>query len=165
MTTTQVATLLGLSRQHVANLGDRGEIPCWRVGTHRRFLQIDVLGYQWRTQGSQVSDAMEKMDLTDRRSLAYGLLIAEKLVVSREPVLEAAQRNLERQRTVHTDGSANHYLDTWEKLLSGPAESILRVLTSLDDEAVALRHAAPFAGVLTDEERRAVIDSTRRAVA
>jgi hypothetical protein len=105
------------------------------------------------------------MGLTDRRSLAFGLLIAEKLVVSIQPIVDQARRNLELQRTVHSDGSADRYLDAWEKLLAAPAESILRVLTSLDEESVALRHAAPFAGVLTDAERLSVIESTRRTAA
>ncbi|MGH3525053.1 MAG: helix-turn-helix domain-containing protein, partial [Mycobacterium sp.] len=34
--TGEVAQLLGVSRQHVANLCDRGEIACVYVGTHRR---------------------------------------------------------------------------------------------------------------------------------
>jgi excisionase family DNA binding protein len=165
MTTTQVAILLGLSRQHVADLGDRGEIPCWKAGTHRRFHRIDVLAYQHRKQAGGRPVTLASMGLTDRRSLAYGLLVAEKLVVSAELVVDQARRNLGVQRKTHSDGSADHYLDAWEKLLAGPAESLVRVLTSLDQESVALRHAAPFAGVLTEAERLSVIESTRRTAA
>ena len=165
MTTTQVAQFLGTSRQHVADLGDRGTIPCWRTGTHRRFHRTDVVAYRERTQMRAEAGALESMNLTDRRSLAYGLLIAQRLVVDTESVLAQARRNLARQKTVHTDGSADRYLNAWEGLLAGPTEAILRVLTSTGDESVDLRHTAPFAGVLTDAERRAVIRSTRRTAA
>ena len=165
MTTTQVAQFLGTSRQHVADLGDRGTIQCWRTGTHRRFHRTDVVAYRERTQVRAKAGAIESMNLADRRSLAYGLLIAEKLLVETESVLAHARRNLAHQQSVHTDGSADRYLNTWEALLAGPTEAILRVLTSTDDESVDFRHAAPFAGVLTDAERRAVIRSTRRMAA
>ena len=91
------------------------------------------------------------MNLSDRRSLAYGLLIAEHLVVSPAAVLASGRKNLRHLRQVHSDGSANRYLNRWSDLLSGPVESILRVLTSMDEESVELRHTAPFAGVLTEE--------------
>ena len=165
MTSTQVAQFLGTSRQHVADLADRGMIPCWRTGTHRRFRRADVVAYQERTQGRAHAGILESMNLTDRRSLAYGLLIAKKLVVAPDPVLGQARRNLARQRTVHTDGSADRYLNAWAELLAGPTEAILNVLTSTDQRSVALRHAAPFAGVLTDADRRSVIRSTRRTAA
>lgn len=51
LTTTQVSAMLGASRQHVADLGDRGEIPCWRAGTHRRFRREDVMAYKEHAPG------------------------------------------------------------------------------------------------------------------
>ena len=165
MTTSQVAEFLCASRQHIADLADRGAIPSWRTGTHRRFRRADVVEYRERTQGHSRAGSFDSMDLTDRRSLAYGLLIGERLVVSPESVLARAQRNLARQRSVHTDGSADRYLTAWAELLAGPTDLILSVLTSTDDSSVALRHAAPFAGVLTEAERRSVIRSTRRSAA
>ena len=157
--------MLGASRQHVADLGDRGEIPCWRAGTHRRFRRQDVLAYKERTQGRSSGGGLDTMNLSDRRSLAFGLLIAEHLIVSPDAVLASGRANLDRLRQVHSDGSANRYLDRWSELLSGPVEAILRVLSSVDEESVDLRHVAPFAGVLTEDERRSVIESTRRSAA
>jgi len=46
---------------------------------------------------------------------------------------------------------------------STPLRPILYVLTSPDEDSVALRHAAPFAGVLSDGEREQVIRATRLA--
>jgi excisionase family DNA binding protein len=164
LTTTEASELLGASRQHVADLGDRGEIPCWRAGSHRRFRREDVMAYKVRIEGPTAGN-LETMNLSDRRSLAYGLLLAERLVVSPDVVLTHARRNLDRLRTVHSDGSADLYLDKWTELLDGPVEAVLHVLTSVDEKSVNLRHAAPFAGVLSNAERRSVIRATRRAAA
>lgn len=164
LTSSQAAQLLGVSRQHVADLADRGEIPSWRAGTHRRFRQEDVVSYRARLQPStNAADQLAMLNLTDRRSLGYGLLIAAKLVAEPGAVIGVAQKNLGRLRAIHSDGSADHYLDRWEELLGGPLETLLRVLTSTDDESIALRHAGPFAGLLTDDERLEIIRATRAA--
>lgn len=42
LTTGETATMLGVSRQHVVDLCDRGELPCTRAGTHRRIRRSDV---------------------------------------------------------------------------------------------------------------------------
>lgn len=43
MTTTQAASLLGVSRPHVIGLIDDGVLSCHKVGSHRRLLRTDVL--------------------------------------------------------------------------------------------------------------------------
>ena len=109
--------------------------------------------------------SIDELELSDRRSLAFGLLLAKRLVVEPEVVRRRAQANLDRLRRVHSDGSADRYLDRWEKLLSGPVEAVLGVLTSLDEDSIDLRHTAPFAGMLTEAERQSVIRTTRRTAA
>jgi hypothetical protein len=106
---------------------------------------------------------MSTMNLSDRRSFVYGLLIAAKLAADPESVLVKARKNLRRLRRVHSDGSADVVLDRWEELLSGPSEMLITVLTSPAPSAVELRHASPFAGVLTEAERNWVIKATRSA--
>ena len=48
----QVAQLLGVRRSTVEDWGRRGELPCVRLGKHRRFLRADVeafvVGRRWR---------------------------------------------------------------------------------------------------------------------
>jgi excisionase family DNA binding protein len=158
LSTTQVAEIFGVSRQHVADLADRGDLPSWRVGRHRRFDRALIM-----SRLRPGPDRLAAMNLTDRRSLAYGLLLSAKLVADPEVVLAKARANLKVMRTALDDGSADPWLDRWEQLLDGPLEPILHVLTSLDEEHVALRHMAPFAGLLTEEERLQIIDATRRA--
>jgi len=101
------------------------------------------------------------MNLTDRRSLAYGLLIAAKLVSRPNEVLGVARRNLDHLRKVHSDGSADRYLNRWEELVDSPLETLIQVLVSTDEESIDLRHASPFAGLVTQAELDEIIRATR----
>jgi excisionase family DNA binding protein len=162
LTSSEAARLLGVSRQHVADLADRGAIRCWRVGTHRRFHRVDVLALLSRLQdASREVVRVDSMNLTDRRSLAYGLLIAAKLVSRPNEVLGVARRNLDHLRKVHSDGSADRYLNRWEELVDSPLETLIQVLVSTDEESIDLRHASPFAGLVTQAELDEIIRATR----
>lgn len=45
-TTQAAANYLGMSRQHLVDLIERGEIPCIHVGKHRRIEFSDLLAYE-----------------------------------------------------------------------------------------------------------------------
>jgi len=47
-TTQAAANYLGVSRQHLVNLTESQEIPCHKVGTHRRIYFKDLLDYDKR---------------------------------------------------------------------------------------------------------------------
>ena len=88
--------------------------------------------------------------------------VAGRLVADPETVLDVAQGNLDRMRAAHPRGQAARWLDEWAKLLDGPAERVLEALTSRAPRFRELRQNSPFAAVLSDDERRAVLEAFSR---
>jgi len=146
LATGEVAALLRSSRQHVVDLCERGLLPYVRVGTHRRVWRADV-------------EAVLRPELTRDQLKALWLhrAVAGQLVMDPATVLSKARVNLDRLRRIHPDGMAAVWLDRWRTVLEGGAEAVLDVLTSRTPNAVELRQNSPFAGVLSEAERRAVL--------
>ncbi len=146
LTTTEAATLLRSSRQHVVDLCERGVLPFVRVGTHRRLARADVL-------------AVLRPELTrdQLKSLWLHRAVAGRLVADPDAVLDRAAKNLQRLQSVHPDGMAAMWLDRWRQVLEAGAEAVLDVLTSRSRDAAELRQNSPFAGVLPEGMRQAVL--------
>lgn len=139
---------MGSSRQHVVDLCDKGVLAHVRVGKHRRIRRCDV-------------DALLRPSLTRDQLKALWLhrAVAGKLVASPEMVLDKARQNLARLHQIHPTGMTAAWLDAWESTLRSGVEAVLDVLTSRDPHAVELRQNSPFAGVLSEQERHAVLDA------
>lgn len=63
-TTQAAAAFLGMSRQHLVDLMDKGEVPHHRVGTHRRVSLKDLRAYQQvrdRTRREAMSGLFRKI--------------------------------------------------------------------------------------------------------
>ncbi|WP_239075658.1 helix-turn-helix domain-containing protein [Planosporangium flavigriseum] len=138
--------LLGSSRQHVVDLCKRGLLPYVKAGTHRRLRRADV-------------EAVLRPELTRDQLKALWLhrAVAGRLVTDPDGVLSKVRANLDRLRQVHRDGMAAMWLDRWQATLDDGVEAVLDALTSRVPHAVELRQNSPFAGVLPETERRAVL--------
>jgi excisionase family DNA binding protein len=53
LTTVEAATMLGVSRQFLVNLLEKGEISYHMVGTHRRIYAQDLLQYKAKRDGQR----------------------------------------------------------------------------------------------------------------
>lgn len=146
LTVGQSAVLLRVPRAHVVDLCLRGLLPYVRVGGHRRLRRTDV-------------EAMLFPLLTREETQVLWLhrAIAGKVVANPRPVLAAAGINLRRLRRLHPDGPEWDWLDRWAAVLDDGVESVLEALTSPALYAIELRRTSPFAGVLSEAERAAVV--------
>jgi transcriptional regulator with XRE-family HTH domain len=133
-----------------------------RLSTLRRIVEAAGMELEWRC--SPVADATAAgFTREDRRSLALHRAIAARLLADPAAVIAKARRNLRVMRRANTDGSADPWFDEWERRLAGPVAAVVEVLVSHDQEARDLRQVTPFAGVLTDDERRAIYAGVQAA--
>jgi excisionase family DNA binding protein len=146
LTTGEAARLLRCSRAYVAGLCLRGLLPYVKVGTQRRVRRADV-------------EALIEPVLTREQleTLWLHRAVAGKVVQNPAPLLAAAEINLRRLRRRHPDGPAAQWLDRWEVVLEDGVETVLDVLTSSGAYAAQLRETSPFAGILSEGERRTVL--------
>jgi excisionase family DNA binding protein len=155
LTTGEAARLLGTSRQHVVDLCNREVLSFESVGSHRRVRRSDVLAFQRHPTTSGLSR-------DQLRSLWLHRTVLGKLLANPERGLYKARRNVRKLQQLHPRGQARRMLDEWQQLLEGPIEGVADVLTSKNQRSVELRQNSPFAGLLTDHERTAVLTSFNR---
>jgi hypothetical protein len=102
---------------------------------------------------------------TETEQLWLHRAIAGKFVANPAALLAAAAINLRRLRRMHPDGYSWEWIDRWQAVIDDGPETVLEALTSSADYAVELRGTSPFAGILSEVERRTVLDAladTRR---
>jgi hypothetical protein len=86
------------------------------------------------------------------RSLAYHRAVAKRL---RKPMVDEARHVLVRWRD--QERIDPRYADRWEELLSRPLPEIRTALADDSPEADDLRQSSPFAGMLSEPERKRVL--------
>ncbi|WP_041833035.1 helix-turn-helix domain-containing protein [Actinoplanes sp. N902-109] len=146
LTTGETAVLLRSSRARVADLCLRGLLPYVTVAGQRRMRRCDV--------EALLQPAMTRDQL---RVLWLHRAVAGRLVNDPRAVMAAAAINLRRLRRMHPEGRAWEWLDRWDAVLEQGVEAVLDVLTSSARFAVELRATSPFAGILSESERRRVL--------
>lgn len=71
LTSQEAAEILSVSRPHLIKLLDRGELPCHRVGTHRRIKIEDVLAYRERRDAERRAALAELTRLSEELPGGY----------------------------------------------------------------------------------------------
>ena len=90
------------------------------------------------------------------RGLAYHRAIASRL---RRPMVDEAARKMRRWRE---EGRVDpHYAKRWLDLLQKPVHEIRRVISADDQYGRDLRQSSPFAGLLSEPERRKILEEVR----
>ncbi|WP_405428957.1 helix-turn-helix domain-containing protein [Micromonospora sp. NBC_00617] len=154
LTTGQVAKLLGSSRQQVVNLCERGELPFVKVGAHRR-IRRDQVEALLRPKPELTRDQL--------KSLWLHQAVAGSLVTDPDAVLGKARENLDRLLRQHRETMTEVWLKRWQDKINEGVNAVLKALTSDDPEAVELRQNSPFAGVLSQPQRKKVLESFTRS--
>ena len=148
MSVGEAAIHLRMSRQHVLDLCARGLLPYVIVGPNRRLRRTDV-------------EALIHPSLSREQTEQLWLhrAIVAKFVANPWALLAVASINIRRLRRLHPEERSWDWLDRWEAILGRGPDFVVDVLTSPAAFAVEMRGTSPFTGVLSEPERRAVLDA------
>jgi hypothetical protein len=105
---------------------------------------------------AQVASLADPHARAQARSLAYHQAIARRL--GRAMVAEAQHPHFKLRQSGRI---ASPYADRWEAILARPIPEIRRALVERTPEADDLRQNSPFAGLLSEPERRRIVESVR----
>ncbi|MBS9536020.1 helix-turn-helix domain-containing protein [Mycobacterium sp. M1] len=153
--TGEAARRLGVSRQHIVDLCKQGKLPCVMVGTHRRIpesavtTRITAAGHTPRNDGAQ-------------QSLWLHAALIPHLINEPDAVTAKARANLARGRASGADAHSELYAGEWEAILNAGPGCVIAVLLDPSEHATTLRSSSPFAGILPQDEVRAIKKAWRR---
>lgn len=155
ISTGVAAVILGCSRQHVVDLCDQGVLRSVSPGVHRRLRRDEVEAFaRRRTRGELTPDQL--------RSLWLHRAVAAHVARDPERAFEIARENIRRSRDRGPARGTAHWLRRWEDLIARGPEPVMDMLTSRSPIACEMRQSSPFAGVLPEAERLAILRSAAR---
>lgn len=143
----EVARLLGVSRQHVVDLCDRGEFEVVRIGKHRRIPRREV------------TRRVQMLTREQERSLWLHRAVVGEVVKDPDQAMSRARANLQRRRDAHDGAVAQRYFDTWAETLDAGVDAVIETMLSRSPLACELRQNSPFAGVLEMGDRLRVLEA------
>lgn len=152
VSTGVAADMLGVSRQHVVDLCDRGDLPSIRIGTHRRIDRASLERF-----------IRPRLTRNQAKSLWLHRAVLGELMIDPDAVLRTARDNIDRWKKTHRpDGVSVGYLDQWSAVIDGGVDQVASVLTGTDERSCELRQNSPFASSLSDRKRQQVLRAFQR---
>jgi hypothetical protein len=122
------------------------------VESRNRAAELEPAKLVSTTDGSQ----LDPHDRAERRNRAYHAAIGRRLT------RQLADRALHQLWRWSEEGTIDpRYADEWERLLRGPLRDVKRVLREDTQRARDLRQNSPFAGLLSEPERRKILSEIR----
>jgi hypothetical protein len=189
---SQAARLLGVSHTAVARWISKGDISTVLTPHGRNEIPTsDVVGLRERLDPTAAgrsnlalaraihglraeAEALEIRPLLPRQlgewirerhgsaeiqSLVFHRVVTERLDEGMVVDAKARLRRWTNERRIHPG-----WADEWERLLSRPLAEIAKVISADDAHARTLRQSSPFAGALSEHERRRVREEIARAL-
>lgn len=102
------------------------------------------------------SEGRDRHRISQLRGLAYHRAIAPRL---RRPMIEEARRQIdrwERDERIHP-----RYAKAWREVLNQPISGIRKKISADTEDADDLRQNSPFTGLLSEPERRKILEKVR----
>jgi hypothetical protein len=179
----EAAGLLGVSQTALTKWLDKGEISSVITPRGRREIPVSevidlareveqarnsgrerAVSAVIRSRQRQARDTVDVDRILPRRgrkhrdaelqSLAYHRLVTERLTPD---LIDEARERVDRWESMGRLHS--QWAEKWRGVLAGPPELIKRAISSPSEPARRLRQTSPFAGVLTEQERRRLIEA------
>jgi excisionase family DNA binding protein len=143
--TGEAAERLGVSRQQVVNLCDRGTLVCTRAGVHRRIAEDEIERH------------LRAGDLDSSHLLLLWLSRATAAHVAGDPAATFAEARKRLAWQATREPRAERWIRLWRKCIKEGPESVMRTLTGTDSESLTLQSISPFRFVLGETERDRIV--------
>lgn len=150
----------GLSIRELADRAGVAASTVWRIESGRLDPTVGMLRRLLDAAGSTAASALSTREAVV--SLALGRRTAAEVLLHPDDWLRRARA---RGAAVLADDGASpgarSWAVEWQRILDGPLEGVVAALIDPGERGYELRQNTPFTGVLTDDERLAVV---RRAL-